>query len=79
MKLIFRSLYESCRHAGSSNVNEVINISTSQVDVFIACHLSKIYLQSERKAWFYLVRNVQFPSKPSNFYSEKKRNNFQFS
>ena len=27
---------------------------------FIACHLSKIYLRSERKARFYLVPNFQF-------------------
>ena len=26
-----------------------------QVNVFIACRLSKIYLPSERKAWFYLA------------------------
>ena len=32
----------------------------SQVNVFIACRLSKIYLQSETKVWFYLVQNVRF-------------------
>ena len=26
---------------------------------FIDCHLSKIYLQSERKLWFYLTQNFQ--------------------
>ena len=40
----------------------------SQVDVFIGCHLSKIYLQSERKASFYLV---DFLFQKPNF-SEKK-------
>ena len=32
----------------------------SRVSVFIVCHLSKIYLQSERKAWFYLAQNFRF-------------------
>ena len=32
----------------------------SQVNVFIACHLSKIYLQSESKGWSYLTKNFQF-------------------
>ena len=30
----------------------------SQVNMFLACHLSKIYLQSERKMWFYLDQNI---------------------
>ena len=32
----------------------------SQINTFIACLLSKIYLQSERKAWFYLAQNLRF-------------------
>ena len=32
----------------------------SQTIVFIACHLSKIYLQAEREAWFYLAYNVRY-------------------
>ena len=31
----------------------------SQINMFIACHLSEIYLQSERKAWFYLTQNIR--------------------
>ena len=31
----------------------------SQINMFIACHLSKIYLQSERKAWFYFTQNIR--------------------
>ena len=45
----------------------------SHVNVFIACHLSKIYLQSERKAWFYLVQNVRFSvSKTFEYLFRKK-------
>ena len=32
----------------------------SPVKVFISCHLFKIYLLSERKAWFYLAQNIPF-------------------
>ena len=32
----------------------------SPVKVFISCHLFKIYLLSERKAWFYLAQNIRF-------------------
>ena len=32
----------------------------SKVNVFIACYFSKIYLPSERKAWFYFTKNFQF-------------------
>ena len=32
----------------------------SQVNVIIACHLSKIYLQSEKKESFYLDQNIRF-------------------
>ena len=32
----------------------------SKVSVFIACHFSKIYLPSDRKAWFYFTQNFQF-------------------
>ena len=42
----------------------------SPVKVFISCHLFKIYLLSERKAWFYLAQNIRFfVLKHSNFYS----------
>ena len=42
--------------------------------MLIACHLSKIYPQSERKAWPYLVRNVQLPSK----FRKKREITFNF-
>ena len=46
----------------------------SQVNVFMACHLSKIDLQSERKAWFYLAQNMRFfISKTFNFLLRKTR------
>ena len=32
----------------------------SQIKVFIACHISKMYLQLGRKAWFYLAQNYRF-------------------
>ena len=32
----------------------------SQIDVFNACHLFKIFLQSERKAWLYLAQDFRF-------------------
>ena len=32
----------------------------SQVKVFIACHISKIYVQLETKTWFYLAQNFRF-------------------
>ena len=45
----------------------------SQVNVFIACHLSKIYLQLERKRGFIWSQTFDFLlQKPSNIYSEKK-------
>ena len=40
--------------------------------VFIACHLSKIYLQSEIKRGFVWPKTLDYLfQKPSNFYSEK--------
>ena len=46
----------------------------SQVNVFIACHLSKIDIQSERRALFYFPQNIRFfVSKTSNFLFRKKR------
>ena len=45
----------------------------SQVKVFLACHISKIFLQSERKAWFYLAQNFRvFISKTFKFLFRKK-------
>ena len=42
--------------------------------VFIACHFSKIHLQSERKAWLYLAQNFPFfISKTFEFLFRKKR------
>ena len=38
--------------------NKVFGLS--QFDLFIACHLSKRYLQSERKVWFDLTQNFRF-------------------
>ena len=31
----------------------------SEVNVFTACHLSKIYIETEGKVWLYLAQNVQ--------------------
>ena len=46
----------------------------SQVNVFIACHLSKIDIQSERRVLFYFPQNIRFfVSKTSNFLFRKKR------
>ena len=47
----------------------------SQVNVFIiAYHLCKIYLQSERKAWIYLLQNFRFSVlKTFEFLFRKKR------
>ena len=62
----------------------------SQVNLVIVCHLSKICLQSERKASFYLTQNfLFFISKTLDFLFRKmkiavpefqnyKKNNFQF-
>ena len=38
--------------------NKVFGLS--QFNLFIACHLSKRYLQSERKVWFDLTQNFRF-------------------
>ena len=67
----------------------------SQIIVFMAYYLSKIYPQSERKMWFYLAQNFRFfISKAFEFLFKKgvisskqlllnfkviKRNKFQFS
>ena len=46
--------------------------------MFIACHLSEIYLQSERKAWFSLAQNIQFfISKAFEYLFRKKRCSLQ--
>ena len=45
----------------------------SQINVFIAFRLSKIYLQSERKAWFCLAKNFRFfILKNIRFFIQKK-------
>ena len=44
-----------------------------QVNLFIACHLSKIYLQSERKAWFYLPNTFDFLFQNDSTISSEKR------
>ena len=45
----------------------------SQVNVFIACHLSQIFPKSDRRAWFYLVQNFRFfISKTFDFLFSKK-------
>ena len=50
----------------------------SQFKLVIACHLSKICLQSERKAWFYLAQNPRsFISKRFDFLFRKKRCSFK--
>ena len=46
----------------------------SQVNVFVASHLSKIDFQSERRALFYFPQNIRFfVSKTSNSLFRKKR------
>ena len=45
----------------------------SQINVFITDHLSKISLQSEIKAWFYLGQNFRFSvSKTLKYLFRKK-------
>ena len=45
----------------------------SQVSVFVAYHLSRIYLQSEKKGGFIWPKTFNFLfQKHSNFYSEKR-------
>ena len=53
------------------NFNKVF--SFSKANVFIAWHLSKIYLRSQRKAWFYLAQNFIFRFKNIRFFIQKKR------
>ena len=58
----------------------------SQINVFTACNLSKIYLQSETKAWFDLAQHSNFNQKirvvPWKqlllIFKNIKRTNFQF-
>ena len=52
------------------NLNKVF--SFSKANMFTACHLSKIYLRSQRKSWFYLAQNLIFRFKNIRFLFRKK-------